>query len=117
MNCNHQPRKGTIKESQTHLTPAVDIYETEAELVLLAELPGVTEAGLQLQIDSDILTLEGAMTGEGTTPQHHFYRQFRLNDKIDGNSGKATLQGGVLTLRLPKTAAAEPKKIAVRTLH
>ncbi len=117
MNSTHQALKDTTQGSNPPLTPAVDIYETEKELVLLADLPGVTEAGLQLGIDHGILTLEGAINENGTNQQQRYYRQFRLNDKIDTNSGNATLNNGVLTLRLPKTAEAKPKKIAVKTLH
>ena len=117
MNCNHQPLKEAAQNHQADRAPAVDIYETEAELVLLANLPGVAESGLKLEIDNGILTLEGNVDENGEKHLHRYYRQFRLTEKIDGNSSNATLKNGVLTLRLPKTEAAKPKKIAVRTLH
>jgi len=117
MNSTHQAFKDTTQGSNPPLTPAVDIYETETELILLADLPGVTETNLQLGIDHGILTLEGAINENGIDHQHRYYRQFRLTDKIDTNGGNATLKNGVLTLRLPKSEVAKPKKIAVKTLH
>lgn len=99
-----------------HFTPTVDIYETDDELVLLADLPGVEDQGLQLEVARGVLTLaaEAAVEGAGEAA---YYRQFRLSDRIDTDAGEATLKDGVLTLRLPKRAVAKPKKIAVKSLH
>jgi HSP20 family molecular chaperone IbpA len=99
------------------VTPDVDIYETEQELVLLADLPGVIEQDLQLEVERGILTLEAQQTAVEGTARKAFYRQFKLSERIDSVAGAAELKDGVLTLRLPKTEAAKPKKIAVKTLH
>lgn len=99
------------------LTPAVDIYETGEELVLLADLPGVAEQDLQLEVSHGVLTLEAAPSNAGAEQQYNFYRQFRLSERIDAGAGEAALKDGVLTLRLPKVEEAKPKKIAVKTLH
>lgn len=99
------------------LTPAVDIYETLEELVLQADLPGVDEQGLQLEIARGVLTLEAEQaTAEGAV-RNSYYRQFKLPERLDTEAGEAALKDGVLTLRLPKTEAAKPQKIAVKTLH
>jgi len=98
-------------------TPAVDIYETGDDLVLIADLPGVDEPNLQLEVSRGVLTLEAAISNTGSAHQHNYYRQFKLSDRIDADAGKAALKDGVLTLRLPKVEAAKPKKIAVKTLH
>jgi HSP20 family protein len=98
-------------------TPAVDIYETDQHMILHAELPGVAEPDLQVEVVRGILTLEaGQATVEGAA-RKAYYRQFKLSDQIDADAGGAELKDGVLTLRLPKIEAAKPKKIAVKTLH
>lgn len=98
-------------------TPAVDIYETESELVLLADMPGVVEQGLQLEVSRGVLTLEAERSVAEDGSKYGYYRQFKLSDRIDADAGQAQLKNGVLTLRLPKSEAAKPKKIAVKTLH
>ncbi|MFO7577120.1 MAG: Hsp20/alpha crystallin family protein [Pelovirga sp.] len=112
------------KDEQVHqaapilwATPAVDIYETETELVLMADLPGVVDQGLQLEVSRGVLTLEAEKAAVQNGSKHGYYRQFRLSERIDADAGQAELKNGVLTLRLPKNEAARPKKIAVKTLH
>lgn len=99
------------------LIPAVDIYETEQELVLLANLPGVVEQQLQLEVERGILTLEAEQAAVEGAARKAYYRQFKLSERINADAGAAELKDGVLTLRLPKAEAAKPKKIAVKTLH
>lgn len=99
------------------LTPVVDIYETETELVLLAELPGVEEAGLQLEVSRGVLTLEGEIQAADNEKQCSYHRQFTLSDRIVADAGDAVLKDGILTLKLPKSEMAKPKKIAIKTLH
>jgi HSP20 family molecular chaperone IbpA len=98
-------------------TPAVDIYETDNELILLADIPGVNDQGLQLEISRGVLTLEAEREGRENGNKHGYYRQFKLSDRIDADAGQAQIKNGVLTLRLPKTETIKPKKIAVKTLH
>ncbi len=98
-------------------TPAVDIYETSEELVLLAEMPGVDEKGLQIEIDRRVLTLEGNVPAPEGEAKTSYYRQFKLAEAFDSDAGEASFKDGVLRLRLPKAEAAKPKKIAVKTLH
>ena len=98
-------------------TPQVDIYETAEELVVMADLPGVEERGLQLEVSRGVLTLEAEVQAAENEKQHGYYRQFQLSDRIDADAGSAALKDGVLTLRLPKSEAARPKKIAVKMLH
>ncbi|MCK5825521.1 MAG: Hsp20/alpha crystallin family protein [Desulfuromusa sp.] len=99
------------------LTPVVDIYETAEELIVMADLPGVEEAELQLEVSRGVLTLEAEIEAAENRKKRGFYRQFKLSDRIDADAGSAKLKDGVLTLRLPKVAVAKPKKIAVKTLH
>ena len=98
-------------------TPKVDIYETEQELVMLTDLPGVAEQDLQLEVVRGILTLEAEQAAVEGAARKAYYRQFKLSERVNADAGTAELKDGVLTLRLPKTEAAKPKKIAVKTLH
>lgn len=113
----HQENKVAAPKSTFRLTPAVDIYETATELVVIADLPGVEESGMQLEISRGALTLEGQIQADENEQQRGYYRQFRISEQIDTDAGDALLKDGVLTLRLPKIEAAKPKKIAVKTLH
>lgn len=102
-------------------TPDVDIYETEDALVIVSDVPGVPQKGVELSVEEGILEItarRGAPpAGE---PEHRgfrprsYYRAFRLSDRIDADGIEASLGDGVLTVTLPKSAAARPRKIEVR---
>jgi len=103
--------------------PAVDIFETERELTLLADLPGVKTKDLKIDLKDNVLTLTADETPlEG--PQEKdvvreyrsgtYYRQFSLSDTIDQSKIEAVMREGVLRLTLPKVEAATPRKIAVK---
>ena len=118
INQEHETNNNIETKRPIHwLTPNVDIYEVDDNLVLQADLPGVTEAGLDIQVSRRVLTLEAVVETEANQKAQGFYRQFQLSDRIDADAGDAALKDGVLTLRLPKSAEAKPKRIAVQTLH
>jgi len=102
--------------------PAVDIFETDEGLTLMADLPGVNGEGLDVDIDKGILTLRGKVQLEkkekclfAEFTGGDYYRQFQLPDHIDIENVAAELQDGVLVLSLPKAAAAKPRKIEIST--
>lgn len=104
-------------------TPAMDIFETDAAVTLLADMPGVQADGLSIDLRDNILSVEGRVTRElGTNEQMllqeyetgSFRREFRLTNLIDQQKIDAALSNGVLRLTLPKAAAARPRKIEVR---
>lgn len=107
------------KVNQAHpvhwVTPAVDIFETAEELVIQADLPGILDDGLKIEVNRGVLTLEA--TQAAAESHHGFYRQFKITDRVDADAADAALKDGVLTLKLPKSEAAKPKRIAVKTLH
>ena len=105
-------------------TPAVDIFETDTEITLLADMPGVTSKALNIDLRENVLTLDGDVKPpEGTDEVDvireyrtgKYYRQFSLSQVIDQSKIDAELKDGVLRLRLPKVEAARPRKIAVKT--
>lgn len=102
-------------------TPRVDVYENEKEILLVADLPGVSRAGLNIQAEGDTLTLDARRSeaAAGTTlvrecPPQDFSRSFGISPRIDRDRIEAKLEGGVLYLHLPKQAALTPRKIPVR---
>ena len=104
-------------------TPAVDIFETEKEITLLADMPGVKSGDIDIDLHDNVLSLDGDVKSpEGTDEVDVFreyrtgkyYRQFTLSQVIDQSKIKAELKDGVLRLRLPKVEAATPRKITVK---
>jgi HSP20 family protein len=105
-------------------TPSVDIFETDRELTLLADLPGVTAENLTIDLRENTLTLTGEVepferaNEEDILIEYEigkYYRQFSLSNVIDQSKIDANLTDGVLRLTLPKVEEAKPRKIEVRT--
>jgi HSP20 family protein len=105
---------------ERYVTPPVDIYEMSDGLVVMADVPGVTHEHLDVHVDNHVLTIQ-AQTGHahptGLAYREYepvnYFRQFELNDKVDEGKISADLKHGVLTLTLPKAAAAKARQIAV----
>jgi HSP20 family protein len=105
-------------------TPAVDIYETPTDLVVQAELPGVKPDDVQIELTDDRLVLRGKREKPSTDEQatyhllerHYgeFERSFALNVPVDIEKAEATYRDGVLTVRLPKIAPKQAKRIAIK---
>ncbi|APG28450.1 hypothetical protein A7E78_11680 [Syntrophotalea acetylenivorans] len=123
---NDEKEKALTREEtraqNNYLSPAVDIYETEDGLVVMADLPGVDKSGLEINVEQGVLTLEAHASADVAADEisrefalRNFYRQFRLPDSIDANASNAVLKNGVLTLSLPRAAAAKPRRIEVTT--
>lgn len=104
------------------LRPPVDVIEDAQGITLLADMPGVSKDNLNLRLDAQSLTIEGAMSLQ-LPPQldsryaeirhQHYERTFALSRELDGDKATAELAHGVLTIRIPKTAQATPRKIPV----
>jgi len=105
-------------------TPSVDIFETERELTLLADLPGVKAENLTIDLRENTLTLTGEVEPFERADEEDilieyeigkYYRQFSLSNVIDQSKIDANLTDGVLRLTLPKVEEAKPRKIEIRT--
>jgi HSP20 family molecular chaperone IbpA len=105
-------------------TPAVDIFETEKEITLLADLPGVKSKDLKIGLHESILNLSGEVEAPESPTEvdvvreyriGKYLREFTLSEVIDQAKIDAVLKDGVLRLTLPKVEAATPRKITVRT--
>src|SRR6202047_2417135 len=107
----------------TPWAPAVDIYETENELVVKADLPDVNSQDLDIRVENNILTMRGERKFEAKVHEDNylrieraygsFSRSFSLANSVNSDAIKADYYDGVLTLSLPKTEEAKPKQIKV----
>lgn len=104
-------------------SPAVDIFENDAAITVLADLPGVRPDNLEIDLRENVLTLMGRVSGPnnaGETPVVReyqpglFFRQFTLGETIEQSKIDAKLKDGVLRLELPKAEKARPRQITVR---
>jgi HSP20 family protein len=107
----------------TSWAPAVDIYETEHELVVKADLPEVDPRDLDIRVENNILTIRGERKFEKKVNEENylrverafgsFSRSFSLANTVNSEAIKADYQNGALTLAIPKREEAKPKQIKV----
>lgn len=116
-------RIANIPSSDAALLPPVDVIEDADGITLYADLPGVPKDKLNLQLDADTLTIEGevvlampedmeASHAEVSLPRYR--RTFTLSRELDSEKAGAEFSNGILKLRIPKAAHAQPRKIAVQ---
>jgi HSP20 family protein len=105
--------------------PQIDLKETDASVVVRAEIPGVEAKDIEVEVVGDSLVIKGEKRSEseekGATWRRReshfgrFYRAIPLPAEVDGSKIEAVEQKGVLTITCPKTAPAKAKKIAVKS--
>ena len=114
----------TTTTNQDYLTPAVNIRESEKDILLDAEMPGLNKDSITVVVTGDELTITGKCTAE-TLPEGYtatyrerecsdYYRKFKLNVSIDRDRVNAEYKNGVLKVALPKSEETTPKKIVVQ---
>ena len=103
--------------------PPINLYDTGSEMVLRAEVPGVSENDLDLQINQDVLTISGQRqvnVPEGYSAHRRergamrFSRSFTLPFKVDPETCGATLKNGILSVNIAKAPDARPRQITVK---
>ncbi|MGK6307907.1 Hsp20/alpha crystallin family protein [Variovorax sp. DT-64] len=115
-------RKDSSGYGEAALTPPVDVVEDATGITLYADLPGVSKEKLHLQVESDTLTIEAE--SDLSVPKElqsshtevglgRFRRVFTLSKELDTEKVSAELARGVLTLRIPKAARAQPRRIDI----
>jgi len=99
----------TIGKQKRYLTPPVDIYETKAEVAIIADMPGTSKDSIDVNVVDNRLTIEGHFQADcqGTRlirecPNNDYYRAFKLSNAIDVDNIKAKISDGVLKVILPK---------------
>ncbi len=116
-------RGRTDESAMTAWAPAVDICETENELVLKADLPDINEKDLDVRVENNMLTLRGERKFEQKVSQDNylrveraygsFSRSFALPNTVNTEAIKAEYRNGVLTVALPKRAESKPKQVKI----
>jgi len=103
------------------VTPLVDIYENNEEILLVADVPGVLRDNISINLDKDQLTLWARRNGQGTSQPHgeehpwpDYYRAFLVPQGVDASRISADLSEGVLKVHLPKSEAVKPRRIEVK---
>lgn len=105
-----------------HFTPRVDIYETDDELVLQCDMPGVKPADVDLRLEKGELSLHGRaprrQQGVSFVQEEYdvgdFYRSFTINTEVNTDKVSAECKHGVLTIHLPKAEKVKPRCITVQ---
>lgn len=115
------PSKEETRTQEWFVRPAVDIFETPEGLTVVADLPGVTGAGLSIRVEEGILSLEARPQVEQASSyaiqefrMTNFYRQFSLPEEVDQERISAEMKNGVLFLSLPRAEKAKPRRVEVK---
>ena len=116
--------QGKSRDDEFVLRPPVDIFEDAHGIMVIAEMPGVSKDGLNVQADRNTLLIEGDAAIDmpaGMEAVHadvqstRYVRSFVLSGELETDAIDANLKDGVLTIRIPKRAEYRPRKIEVRT--
>lgn len=117
-----KPTANAGQDMPRAVLPAIDVYEDASGITLLADMPGVPRELLEVKVEGEALLIEGGVltrTPEGLEGIYaevrvpHYRRSFTLSRELDTSQIDASLKDGVLTLRIPKQAHAQPRRIAV----
>jgi HSP20 family protein len=110
--------------AQVNLVPSIDVTETDNEIVVSAELPGLERGDVDISIEDDVLAVRGEkkVEQERDDKNYHvservygvFYRALQLPPGVDPSKIQATMSNGVLKITIPKPAKTQPKKIEVQ---
>ena len=121
----HDPFFTTLTRTSDHWSPAVDILEKDGNLILRAEVPGVSEKDIDLKLEGNTLTLKGEkkLDHEEKRDNYHrmesfygsFTRSFALPDSADRDHIKADYKDGILTVTIPQKPEVRPREIPVST--
>jgi len=118
-----QARQSTVDQDQPFVVPAVDVFENESGITLLADLPGVARDRLGVRVDGDSLWIEATASTAGPQQMQLIYgeaqypsyrRQFTLSRELDASRIEASLKDGVLKLSIPRLEEAKPRRIEVQ---
>jgi HSP20 family protein len=115
--------KSDEPSATTSWSPAVDIYETDSEIMVQAELPGVDRKDIALQLENNVLTLKGDRRFEKETNQDNYHRiersyggfsrAFTIPTIVDEEKIRADYRDGILKIALPKKEQVKAKQIKI----
>jgi len=110
-------------KNEKWVTPSVDIYETEDEFVLLANMPGVSRENVKIKLEDESLVLMGRINFEEAKDRKYilnetrignFYRKFKISDSVDRDRVDAKLENGKMVVTLPKHERVKPRSIEIK---
>jgi len=119
---NMEPRAVDTLRERPVVSPAADIYETEEALVVVADLPGVDQSSVKVELDNDVLRIRGTMPADQSDLEapdlqevcaRDFERAFAIHVPVDREHVRAQMKHGVLTVTLPFAPEVRPKPIKV----
>lgn len=118
--CSTKPESQSCRSTYS---PRVDIWESDEELLLYADLPGVAPEDLDIQFENHELVIHGKVNSRNESAQPafteygigDFHRKFSISDAVDESKVFAELNNGVLELHLPKADAVKSRRIEVKT--
>jgi HSP20 family protein len=118
-----EARRGELTRSGLCYRPQVDILENAGELTVLADVPGASPDGIDVKFEDGTLAVHARVAPRNEEVDFlvreygvgDFYRTFEVNESVDPDRIYAQYADGVLTIHLPKTEAAKPRKIPVKT--
>ncbi len=103
--------------------PAVDIFESDNELVLTAEVPGIDEKDIEISLENNVLSIKGERKFDKETKEENyhriersygtFYRSFTLPSHVDSEKINAVHENGILKIRMSKKHELKPKKVKI----
>jgi HSP20 family protein len=111
----------STREETRFMVPPVDIFETENDLTVIVDLPGVQKKDVNIKVEQDTLTIKGKV--HYSPPKElvreefqllDFFRQFQLSDEVDIDKITAESKNGVLTIKLPKAEKAKPHQVKIK---
>jgi HSP20 family protein len=115
-----------VQQGQDRLVPSIDVTETDDQIVVAVEMPGLERKDIDISIDDDVLTIRGEKKIEEEQKDEKknfhvteraygvFYRAIQLPSGVDPSKVQATMQNGVLKITIPKPARSQAKKIEVQ---
>ncbi len=125
-NCATNPKgcESEVRKCECRYQPSVDIFEQADEIVLIADLPGAMPETIELDFEDGELSVKAHVeprqdadtkfvVREYGTGDYH--RKFRVSEVVNAEQIKASYTDGVLTVHLPKTQAAKPRRVAIST--
>ena len=101
--------------------PMTDVFETDTNFVIIADMPGVAPDRLEVTAEGESLTIRGRVVRAPHPPQHReftlnqYAQTFVLTEDLDSTRIQATLKDGVLRITIPKSATVQPRRIEIRT--
>ena len=115
----------SVRDGWTMVSPAIDMYQTDNEVVVKASIPGLKAEDVQINVSSDVLTLKGEVRQEEERQdkawhirEHRFgsfERSIALPTDVKSDKAEAMFENGILTITLPKADEVKPRTITVKT--